>query len=76
MPKYIFRISQGSYANELSVEATDDDAAWDEATAVCSEMMGETFKELRRSPEWRLDVADDTGTVRHVFRVTTETFDR
>jgi len=27
MPKYVFRISQGSYAHELSAEATDDHAA-------------------------------------------------
>jgi hypothetical protein len=75
MPKYVFRISQGSYAHELSVEAKDDDAAWDEAAAVCSEMIGETFKELRNSPEWRLDVADDTGKVRHVFRLIAKTLD-
>jgi hypothetical protein len=27
------------------------------------------------SPEWRLEVAGKSGTVRHLFRVTAESFD-
>jgi len=46
MPKYVFRISQGSYSSELSVDATEDDAAWDEAAF---EMIGKTFKDLRNN---------------------------
>ena len=53
----------------------DDDMAWDEAAAVCSDMIRDIIKRLGDSPEWRLEVADKSGTVRHLFRLTAESFD-
>ncbi len=42
----------------------------------CSDMIRDTIAGLRDSPEWRLEVADESGTIRHLFRVTAETFDQ
>ena len=36
------------------------------------ELFGQT---LRDGPEWRLEVADEADTIRHLFRLTAETFD-
>jgi len=49
--------------------------AWDEAAAACSDMIRDTIARLGDSPEWRLEVADESGTIRHLFRLTAETFD-
>jgi hypothetical protein len=57
------------------IDLLDDDAAWDEAAAACSDMIRDTIERLGDSPEWRLEVADASGTIRHLFRLTAETFD-
>jgi hypothetical protein len=75
MTPYTFRIRQGSYSSDAPVDLPDDAAAWDEAAAVCSDMMRDTVARLGDSPEWRLEVADKSGTTRHLFRVIAETFD-
>jgi hypothetical protein len=38
-------------------------------------MIRDTITRLGDSHEWRLEVADKSGTVRHLFRLTAETFD-
>ena len=75
MTRYTFRIRQGSHSSEVPVDLPDDAAAWDEAAMTCSDMIRDTVARLGDSPEWRLEVADKSGTVRHLFRVTAETFD-
>jgi hypothetical protein len=75
MPRYVFRIRQGSYSSDLPVDLADDDAAWHEAARVCSDLIRDSILQLRGSPEWRLEVVDEVGTVRHLFRLTAETFD-
>jgi hypothetical protein len=74
MARYIFRIRQGSHSSAPRVDLPDDDAAWDEGAAACSDMIRDTVARLRDSPEWRLEVVNKAGTIRHLFRVTTETF--
>ena len=75
MAHYTFRFRQGSRSSDVDVDLPDDDAARDEAEAVCSEMIRDIITGLRDSPEWRLEVADESGTVRHRFRLTAESFD-
>jgi hypothetical protein len=75
MAHYTFRIRQGSHSSDVRVDSTDDDAAWDEAAATCADMIRDTVARLCDSPEWRLEVADASGNVRHLFRLTSETFD-
>jgi hypothetical protein len=41
----------------------------------CSDMIRDTIARLRDGPEWRLEVADEAGNIRHLFRLIGETFD-
>jgi hypothetical protein len=75
MVHYTFRIRHGSHFSDLPVDLPDDDAAWDEASSVCSDMARDILGRLKDSPEWRLEVADEQGLIRHLFRLTAETFD-
>jgi hypothetical protein len=74
MARYTFRIRQGSHSSDVPVDLLDDDAAWDEAALTCSDMIRDTIARLGDSPEWRLEVADKSGSVRHLFRLTAESF--
>jgi hypothetical protein len=38
-------------------------------------MIRDTIARLGDSPEWRLEVANKSGTIRHPFRLTAESFD-
>jgi hypothetical protein len=67
-------IRQGFHSSDLPVESPDDDTAWDEAAATCSDMIRDTIARLGVSPEWRLGVADKSGDVRYLFRLTAEKF--
>ncbi len=68
MPHYTFRIRQGLRSSDIPIDLADDDSAWDEAAMACSDMIRDTIAGLRDSPEWRLEVADESGTIRHLFR--------
>jgi len=76
MARYTFRNRQGPHSSEVPVDLLDDEAAWDEAASICSDMIRDTIARLGDSPEWRLEVADKSGAVRHLFRLTGETFDK
>jgi hypothetical protein len=76
MTCYTFRIRRGSSSTDLAVDSPDDDAVWQEAAKVCSDLIRDTVAGLKDSPEWRLEVADEKGFIRHMFRLTAETFDR
>ena len=76
MTCYAFRIRQGSYSSDLAVDLPDDDAVWQEAARVCADLISDTVAGLRDNPEWRLEVLDASGSLRHLFRLTSETFDR
>jgi hypothetical protein len=38
-------------------------------------MIRDIVARLKDSPEWRLEVVDEAGTIRHLFQVTAESFD-
>jgi hypothetical protein len=76
MADYTFRISQGSRSCAITAFLVESEAAWDEAEAKCSDLIRNSIKHLRDSPEWRLEVADETGNIRHLFRLTAEPFDQ
>jgi hypothetical protein len=75
MAGYAFRIRHGTPTNEVLVNAPNDDAAWHDAAAVCSDMIRDTILRLKDSPEWRLEVVDEAGTIRHLFRLTVKIFE-
>ena len=75
MTQYTFRIRQGSHSSDVPVDLPDDGAAWHEAAMACSDMIRDTVARLGDSPEWRLEVTDQSGTIRHLFRLTAESFE-
>jgi hypothetical protein len=74
MPQYVFRIRQGTHSSDVPAHLADHDAAWLEGAKVCSDLMRDAIARLRDSPEWRLEVRDETGEPVHLFRLTAETF--
>src|ERR1700720_3868969 len=60
MPRYVFRIRQGTDSSDVPVDLADHDAAWHEGAKVCSELIRDVVARLRDSPEWRLEVRDET----------------
>ena len=74
MPKYVLRIRQGTQLSDVRVDLADHDAAWLEGAKVCSELIRDVVAGLRDSPEWRLEVSDETDEPLHLFRLTAETF--
>jgi hypothetical protein len=74
MPKYVLRIRQGTHSSDVRVDLADHDAAWHEGAKMCSELIRDVVAGLRGSPEWRLEVSDETDELLHLFRLTAETF--
>jgi hypothetical protein len=74
MPRYVFRIRQGTYSSDVHVDLADHDAAWHEGAKVCSDLIRDVVEDLRDSPEWRLEVSDETDEPLYLFRLTAETF--
>ena len=74
MPKYVLRIRQGAHSSDVPVDLADHDAAWHEGANVCSELLRDVVADLRDSPEWRLEVRDETDEPLYLFRLTAETF--
>jgi hypothetical protein len=74
MPQYVFRIRQGTDLSDVPVDLADHDAAWREGANVCSDLIRDVVACLRDSPEWCLEVRDETDEPLHLFRLTTKTF--
>ncbi len=75
MVHYVFRIRQGSYSSDLPIDLPDDGEAWNEAAMACCDQIRDIMARLGDSREWRLEVVDKSGTIRHLFRLTTGTFE-
>jgi hypothetical protein len=74
MPSYSVRIHRGEYSSIGSVDLPDDDAAWQEVSAVCADLIRDIIPSLTAGCEYRLEVADQIGTVLCVLRLTAESF--
>jgi hypothetical protein len=75
MARYTMKIRQGTHSSDVPIDLPDDDAAWDEAAMTCRDMILDTI-ELLKDAEWRLEVVDESGAIRHRFRLTAESFDQ
>jgi len=69
MPLYFFRIRNGlhSGASEQGIELADRDAAWQELTSVCSNLLGEICRKLKQNSQWEMELLDESK--RPVFRI-------
>ncbi|CAL75897.1 conserved hypothetical protein [Bradyrhizobium sp. ORS 278] len=69
MSLYFFRISQGRYsgAADQPYEFANRESAWNELTAVCSDLIGGISKTLQQGTEWQMELLDETK--QPVFRI-------
>jgi hypothetical protein len=69
MPLYFFRIRNGRYsgASDQGIELADRDAAWNELTSVCADMIGGISRKLKQNSEWAMELLDESR--RPVFRI-------
>jgi hypothetical protein len=69
MPLYFFRIRTGTYsgASDQGTELADRDAAWNELTNVCGDIVGGISRKLQQNGEWQMEMLDETR--KPVFRI-------
>jgi hypothetical protein len=74
MPSYSVRIRHGEYSSTGTVDLPDDDAARQEVSAVCADLIRDIVPSLKEGREYRLEVADQAGAVLRVLSLTAESF--
>jgi len=69
MPLYFFRIRNGRYsgASEQGIELADNNAAWQELTTSCADMVSGICRKLGRDTQWEMELLDELK--RPVFRI-------
>ena len=69
MPQYYFRIRSGRYsgASDHGTEIADREAARNEFTNVCGDMIGAIARHLAEDAEWQMELLDESK--RPVFRI-------
>jgi hypothetical protein len=57
MPLYFFRIRNGRFsgAADCGTELSGHDAAWQELTNVCGDLVGSISRNLKQNNEWQMD---------------------
>ena len=69
MPLYFFRIRTGKYSGacDHGAELADREAAWNELTKVCGDIVGGISRKLRQNAEWQMELLDESREP--VFRI-------
>jgi hypothetical protein len=69
MSLYFFRISQGHYsgAADQPYEFANRESAWNELTAVCSDLIGGISRSLQQGAEWQMELLDEAK--QPIFRI-------
>jgi hypothetical protein len=68
MPVYYFRISNGPYSGASDhIELADQNAAWDEMSKVCGDLVGGISRNMKQNSEWRMELLDEGQ--KPVFRI-------
>jgi hypothetical protein len=69
MPLYFFRIRNGRFsgAADCGTELPDHDAAWQELTKVCGDLVGSISRNLKQNHEWQMELLDESKKA--VFRI-------
>jgi hypothetical protein len=77
MPLYYFRIQAGRYSGASShgTELADLDAAWEELTSVCGDMIGTIARHLQQDTEWQMELLDELGKPVFRIRLVAESFE-
>lgn len=77
MPLYYFRIQTGRYSGMSSrgTELPDQDAAWEELTGVCADMIGSIARHLTENAEWQMELLDESRKPIFRIRLVAESFE-
>jgi hypothetical protein len=69
MPRYYFRIAHGKYseASDSPFEFKDDVAAWQEMAHVCSDLVGDICRNLKKESDWHMELLDENQKL--LFRI-------
>jgi hypothetical protein len=69
MPLYFLRIQDGRYTGESEhgIELPDRDAAWEELTAVCGDMVSGISRKFGENAQWQMELLDESR--KPVFRI-------
>jgi hypothetical protein len=70
VPRYYFHVSypeDAHWVDAEGVELTDEDAAWQEATIACGQMIRDMDGALQQNTQWRMHVTDAGGAT--LFRL-------
>jgi hypothetical protein len=69
MPRYFFRIRNGRYSgsSEKSIELADRNAAWQELTRSCADMVSGICRKLGQNTQWEMELLDERNEP--VFRI-------
>jgi hypothetical protein len=77
MPRYFFHLNTSDEADRDSDGLTflDHQAAWEEATMACAEMIRTIDGPLRPGASWRMEVTDEAGKLVYRLRLIAESFE-
>ena len=69
MPRYFFHMSRNGepHFDTEGLTFLDNQAAYEEATKACGEMIGSIDGHLQPGAGWQIDVTDEAG--RHIYRL-------
>jgi hypothetical protein len=76
VPSYSFTISQGCQFQLTNIfDCKDDAAAKKEATGTFADLARDVSKQLQLSPDWQIEIANDTGKSIFKIRVAAESLE-
>ena len=69
MPLFHFRIQSGRFsgASDRTLDLKGRDAASDEMTKVCGDLVGSISRNLKQNTEWQMELLDESK--KPVFRI-------
>jgi hypothetical protein len=73
MPQYSFTVSQGGQSQPSNIsDCLNNDSAKQEAAGMFADMARDISERLRSTPDWQIEVADDTGKSIYRIKLTVE----
>jgi hypothetical protein len=69
MPLYFFCIRNDRFsgAADCGTELSNQDAAWEELTNVCGDLVGSISRNLKQNNEWQMELLDESK--KPIFRI-------
>ena len=77
MPLFYLCIQTGRFseASDTPLDLVDRNAAWDEMTKVCGDLVGSVSRNLKKDTEWQMELLDESKKPVFRIRLVGETLD-